>query len=149
MLITIMNITPTAKSVSEQESARLYLGELVQLSDELAHRSSQLRDDGRRILDAILTSLEARYTSEYGSSESSAKTDRGAFTAVRRELQSNWLRVDSMIDDLLHSAADEIAQFTAVAESQIGGWERAINHRKASRSLHGRAEVAALDFDPG
>lgn len=121
--------SPIEKSGPEQESVRLYLGELVQLSDELAHRSSRLRDDGRKILDAILTRLEALDTNEYGSSVSSAKADRGAFSTVRRELHSDWLRVDSMIDDLLSSAVDELSNFANTAESRIAACERAVHHR--------------------
>lgn len=127
---------------------RLYLGELVQLSDELAHRSSRLRDDGRKILDAILTRLEALDTNEYGSSGSSAKADRGAFSTVRRELHSDWLRVDSMIDDLLSSAADELSNFANTAESRIAACERAVHHRKVGASTKAWPNNGELDSGP-
>ena len=53
-------------------------------------------------------------------------SERFSFEATRRELQASWLRVDSLIDDLLSTATDELSQFTTMAESQLGVCERAI-----------------------
>ena len=132
MLAAFMNKSSIATSGPEQESVRLYVGELAQLSDELAHRSSRLREDGRRVLDAILTGLETHITA--GPSASRAEADLDELAAVRRELLSSWLRADSIIDELLSSAADELSSFANSAESRIFAYERAIHHRKIGAS---------------
>ena len=61
------------KTGSEQESARLYVGELKQLVEEAAHSNTVLRNDGREILDCILAHLEASCIGEDVSSNMSAK----------------------------------------------------------------------------
>ena len=123
---------------------RLYVGELAQLSDELAHRSARLREDGHRVLDAILTGLEFQITADSGPLASRAKADLGELAAVRRELHSNWLRVDSIIDELLSSAADELSSFANSAESRISAYERAIHHRKIGASAEAWSKKGEL-----
>lgn len=105
-----MSKSPSTKSVSEQESARLYLGELVRLAEDLGHRNSELRNDGREILDTLLIRLEKLCACEDASSIPGVKEDQRIFAATRRELLASWLRVDSLIDNLLSSAADELFQ---------------------------------------
>jgi hypothetical protein len=139
-------MNPCPKSGSE-ESVRLYLRELAQLSDELAMRNTHLRDDGHRIVNDVLTRLQAFCASEETSSEPSAKEDHRAFNSVRREMLSSWLRVDSLVDDLLSTAADELAQFAAASESRIGACERAVRYRRA-RNMHGRSETEEPLSDP-
>ena len=140
MLIAIMSKRPTPKSGAAQESARLRLGELIQLADELGHRSHRLRGDGRRILDDVLANLKTLCNSSQSLTFSSAEADRTAFIAVRRELQSSWLRVDAMIDDLLHSAADELSTFANTAEIRIAACERAVRRRKDGNTTKAGAD---------
>ncbi|NCF16245.1 MAG: hypothetical protein GWP62_13100 [Gammaproteobacteria bacterium] len=116
---------------STQESVRLELGELISLADGLAQQNTQLRKDGRRILDDILARLEAQCTPDDTKSRAYADADRITFYAERRELQASWLRVDSLIDDMLSSAADELFQFATLAEARIRVCERAVYHRDA------------------
>ncbi len=130
MLIAIMNRSASKKPASAQESARLRLGELIQLADELGHRGHRLRGDGRRILDDVLANLQAQCNSTQASTNSDIEANRRSFRAVRRELQSNWLRVDAIIDDLMSSAADELYGFANIAESRIAACERAVHHRQ-------------------
>jgi hypothetical protein len=146
MLMTVMNNSPRAESAPEAESVRLQLGELIQLSDELAHRSSRLRDDGREIIGEVLVKLRSLCTS--GDTRSDPESDRCGLVEARRDLRSRWLCVDARIDDLLSSAADEIAQFVAIAESRIGACERAVRHRERRNALHGEIQKVATPADP-
>ena len=135
-----MSKRPKPKSGTEQESTRLRLGELIQLADELSHRSHQLRGDGRRIFNDVLANLQTLCNSTQPSTISGAEADRIAFIAVRRELKSSWLRVDSMIDDLLNSAADELSNFANTAEILIASCERAVRHRQVGNSMEEGAD---------
>ena len=130
-----MNCSATKKPGSEQESTRLRLGELIQLADELGHRGRRLRGDGRRILDDVLAKLQAHCNFTQASTNSDIEANRRSFGAVRRELQSSWLRVDAIIDDLMSSAADELSGFANIAESRIAACERAVHHRQACDRL--------------
>lgn len=125
-----MNCSATKKPGSAQESTRLRLGELIQLADELRHRGHRIRGDGRRILDDVLANLQTYCNSTQASASSDIEASRRAFGAVRRELQSSWLRVDAIIDDLMSSTADELYGFANIAESRIAACERAVHHRQ-------------------
>ena len=125
-----MNGSATKKHGSAQESTRLRLGELIQLADELGHRSEQIRGDGRRIFDDVLANLQADCNSKQAPTNSDIESNRRALGAVRRDLQSSWLRVDALIDDLMSSAADELYGFANIAESRIAACERAVHHRQ-------------------
>lgn len=122
------------KATSKQESARLYLGELEQLVEEAAHRNTMIRNDGREILGCILAHLEASCIGEDVSSNMSAKERQRLFAATRRQLQANWMRVDTLIDDLLSSAIDELSQFASEAETRIGTLERILRHEERKKS---------------
>jgi len=50
-------------------------------------------------------------------------------------LQSSWLRVDAIIDDLMSSTADELYGFANIAESRIAACERAVHHRQVWDSV--------------
>ena len=130
-----MNCSAIKKPGSEQESARLRLGELIQLADELGHRGDRIRGDGRRILDDVLAKLQTHCNSTQASTNSDIEANRRSFGAVRRELRSSWLRVDAIIDDLMSSAADELAAFANIAESRIAACERAVHHRRVCDSM--------------
>lgn len=121
--------TDTPKS--KHESVRLDLGEMILLADELAHRNAQMRDEARRILDGILADLQSQCAADDTASRIHTESDRHAYRTVRRELQASWLRVDSLIDDMLSSATDEIFQFAAFAEARIRAYERTVSHRDA------------------
>jgi len=121
----------TDTSESTQESVRLNLGEIILLADELADKNVQLRNEGRRILDDILLRLQAQCTSDDETPEMHKTSDRSTFYAERRELLASWLRVNSLVDDLLSSAADELAQFATFAEARIRVCERAVHHKNA------------------
>ena len=125
-----MNCSAIKKTGSEQESARLRLGDLIQLADELGHRGDRIRGDGRRILDDILAKLQTHCNSTPASTNSDIEANRRSYGAVRRELQSSWLRVDAIIDDLMSSAADELSGFANIAESRIAACERDVHHRQ-------------------
>jgi hypothetical protein len=129
-----MNCSAIKTPSSEQESARLCLGELIQLANELGHRGHQIRGDGRRILDDVLAKLQTHCNSTQASTNSDIEANRRAFGAVRRELRSSWLRVDAMIDDLMSSATDELSDFANIAESRIAACERAVHHRQVYES---------------
>jgi hypothetical protein len=122
------------KTGSEQESARLYVGELKQLVEEAAHSNTLLRNDGREILDCILAHLEASCIGEDVSSNMSAKERQHIFAATRRQLQAKWMRVDTLIDDLLSSAIDELSQFAYETEMRIGTLERTLRHEESKKS---------------
>ena len=130
-----MKCSEIKKTGSAQESTRLRLGELIQLADELGHRGHRLRGDGGRILDDVLANLQTQCNLAQASTSSDIETNRRAFGTVRRELQSSWLRVDAMIDDLISSAADELYGFANIAESRIAACERAVHHRQACDSV--------------
>ncbi len=125
-----MNCSAIKKPGSEQESTRLRLGELIQLADELRHRGHRIRGDGRRILDDVLANLQTHCKTTQASANSDIEASRRAFGAVRRELQSSWLRVDAIIDDLMSSTADELYGFANLAESRIAACERDVHHRQ-------------------
>ena len=130
-----MNCSAIKKPGSEQESTRLRLGELIQLADELGHRGYRIRGDARRILDDVLADLQTHCITTQASINSDIEANRRAFGAVRRELQSSWLRVDAIIDDLMSSAADELYGFANIADSRIAACERAVHHRQVWDSL--------------
>jgi hypothetical protein len=130
-----MNCSAIKKTGSAQESTRLRLGELIQLADELGHRGRRIRGDARRILDDVLADLQTRCNATQASTNSGIQSNRRAFGAVRRELQSSWLRVDAIIDDLMSSAADELYGFANIAESRIAACERAVHHRQVCDSV--------------
>ena len=121
----------TDKPGSTKESVRLNLGEVLLLADELGEINVQLRKEGRRILDDILAGLHAQCTSDDAASGAQPESERHAFHAEIRELQASWLRVDSLVDDMLSSATGEISQFAAMAEARIRSCERAVTHRDA------------------
>ena len=130
-----MNRSATKKPGVAQESARLRLGELIQLADELCHRGHRIRGDGGRILDDVLDNLQTHCNTTQASTNSDIEANRRSFGAVRRELRSSWLRVDAIIDDLMSSAADELYGFANIAESRIAACERAVHHRQVCDNL--------------
>ena len=130
-----MNCSTIKKAGSAHESSRLRFGELIQLTDELGHRGYRIRGDARRILDDVLADLQTHCITTQASINSDIEANRRAFGAVRRELQSSWLRVDAIIDDLMSSAADELYGFVNIAESRIAACERAIHHRQVFDSF--------------
>lgn len=134
MLADLMGSSKITKINPKRESAQLYLGELTQLAEELSHRNSVFRSDGREILDAILTHMESYCTDEDVSSTLSAQEKQRVFAEARRELQANWIRVDTLIDDLLGSAVDELAQFAFMAEVRIRSYERVLHRGETNKS---------------
>ena len=130
-----MNCSEIKKTGSAQESTRLRLGELIQLADELGHRGNRIRGDGRRILNDVLANLQTQCNATQASTNSDIEPNRRTLGTVQRELQSSWLRVDAMIDDLMSSAADELYGFASIAESRIAACERVVHHRQVRDSL--------------
>ncbi|TDJ37749.1 MAG: hypothetical protein E2O53_01280 [Gammaproteobacteria bacterium] len=135
-----MNRSATKKPGVAQESARLRLGELIQLADELCHRGHRIRGDGGRILDDVLDNLQTHCNTTQASTNSDIEANRRAIGAVRRDLQSSWLRVDAIIDDLMSSAADELYGFANTAESRIAACERAVHHRQVAKSIQAESD---------
>ena len=134
-MVTDMTGSSKATEInSKRESARLYLGELLELAEELARRNAALRNDRREIFDSILTRLESYCTDEDVPSTLSERERRRVFTEARRDLRANWIRVDTLMDDLLGSAADELSQFAAEVEARIGACERIVRHRETNQS---------------
>ncbi len=134
MVADLMSASKTTEINSKRESARLYLGELLELAEELARRNAALRNDRREIFDSILTRLESYCTDEDVPSTLSEKDRRRVFIEARRDLRANWIRVDTLMDDLLSSAADELSQFAAEVEGKIGACERIVRHRETNQS---------------
>ena len=128
-----MSASKTTEINSKRESARLYLGELLELAEELARRNAALRNDRREIFDAILTRLESYCMDEDVPSTLSERERRRVFTEARRDLRANWIRVDTLMDDLLSSAADELSQFAAEVEARISVCERIVRHRETNQ----------------
>ena len=128
-----MSASKTTEINSKRESARLYLGELLELAEELARRNAALRNDRREIFDAILTRLESYCMDEDVPSTLSERERRRVFTEARRDLRANWIRVDTLMDDLLSSAADELSQFAAEVEARISACERIVRHRETNQ----------------
>lgn len=143
-----MNCSAAKKPGSAQESTRLLLSELIQLADELGHRGHRLRGDGRIILDDVLANLETHSNSTQVSTNSVIEANRRSLAAVRRELQSSWLRVDAIIDDLMSSAADELYGFASLAESHIAACERAVHHRQVCDSVQSARNNAEQHLEP-
>ncbi len=143
-----MNCSEKKKPGSAQESTRLRLGELIQLADELGHRGDRIRGDGRRILDDVLATLQTHCNSTQASTNSDIESNRRSYGAVRRELQSSWLRVNAMIDDLMSSAADELYGFANIAESRIAACERAVHHRQVYESSKTRCNNGERRSEP-
>jgi len=143
-----MNYSAIKKTGSAQESTRLRLGELIQLADELGHRGHRFRGDGRRILDDVLAKLQTHCNSTQASTNSDIEANRRSFGAVRRELQSSWLCVDALIDDLMSSAADELYGFANIAESRIAACERAVHHRQVYGSLKTKRDNGEQRTEP-
>ena len=133
-----MGETSRTDSGDARESARLLLCDLRQLSEELAHRSALLRSEGYRILAEILDELEAEVSPEASSGKSTRSPFSHSASTIRAQLQSDWLRVDCLIDNLVSSAANEIAHFASVAESRIGAVERAARHERARDRIENR-----------
>jgi FKBP-type peptidyl-prolyl cis-trans isomerase (trigger factor) len=132
MVADLMSASKTTEINSKRESARLYLGELLELAEELARRNAALRNDRREIFDAILTRLESYCMDEDVPSTLSERERRRVFTEARRDLRANWIRVDTLMDDLLSSAADELSQFAAEVEARISACERIVRHRETN-----------------
>jgi hypothetical protein len=132
MVADLMSASKTTEINSKRESARLYLGELLELAEELARRNAALRNDRREIFDSILTRLESYCMDEDVPSTLSERERRRVFTEVRRDLRANWIRVDTLMDDLLSSAADELSQFAAEVEARISACERIVRHRETN-----------------
>jgi FKBP-type peptidyl-prolyl cis-trans isomerase (trigger factor) len=133
MVADLMSASKTTEINSKRESARLYLGELLELAEELARRNAALRNDRREIFDSILTRLESYCMDEDVPSTLSERERRRVFTEVRRDLRANWIRVDTLMDDLLSSAADELSQFAAEVEARISACERIVRHRETNQ----------------
>jgi hypothetical protein len=133
MVADLMSASKTTEINSKRESARLYLGELLELAEELARRNAALRNDRREIFDAILTRLESYCMDEDVPSTLSERERRRVFTEARRDLRANWIRVDTLMDDLLSSAADELSQFAAEVEARISACERIVRHRETNQ----------------
>jgi FKBP-type peptidyl-prolyl cis-trans isomerase (trigger factor) len=133
MVADLMSASKKTEINSKRESARLYLGELLELAEELARRNAALRNDRREIFDAILTRLESYCMDEDVPSTLSERERRRVFTEARRDLRANWIRVDTLMDDLLSSAADELSQFAAEVEARISACERIVRHRETNQ----------------
>jgi FKBP-type peptidyl-prolyl cis-trans isomerase (trigger factor) len=133
MVADLMSASKTTEINSKRESARLYLGELLELAEELARRNAALRNDRREIFDSILTRLESYCMDEDVPSTLSERERRRVFTEARRDLRANWIRVDTLMDDLLSSAADELSQFAAEVEARISACERIVRHRETNQ----------------
>lgn len=109
------------------ESTRDEVVGLVTIADNLRQQSAETRKEGGDIVDNILFKLQALY--EFGDSKSgSSSPSRCAYEDVRRNLQSDWLRIDMLIDDLLSSASDELVRYATHAEAVIGRCEREVLH---------------------
>jgi FKBP-type peptidyl-prolyl cis-trans isomerase (trigger factor) len=132
MVADLMSASKTTEINSKRESARLYLGELLELAEELGRRNAALRNDRREIFDSILTRLESYCMDEDVPSTLSERERRRVFTEARRDLRANWIRVDTLMDDLLSSAADELSQFAAEVEARISACERIVRHRETN-----------------
>lgn len=99
-----------------QESARLLLGDLICLSDDLCHRNVEIRSEGKHVIQKALSALE---TLMIGAKEKHSNIRPTPYRLFKREIELEWLRVDQVVDELLNRAANEISQFAAETERRI------------------------------
>ncbi len=121
------------------ESARLRIAEIVALADELARQGAALREEGRRVVEAVLADSAPDPAAPDGPARHLARDD-ATHAALGRELGSRWVEVDCAVDEHVSNACDAVLAFVGFAEAEVARYERGIRHR-AARSQLGRSPV--------
>ncbi len=118
------------------ESARLRIAEIVALADELARQGMVLREEGRRVVEAVLADSAPEPATQGGPAR-----DDATHAALGRELGSQWVEVDCAVDEHVSKACDAVLAFVGFAEAEVARYERGVRHR-AARAQLGRSSVS-------
>ena len=118
------------------ESGRLCLADVITIADDLSRMTSKTSDNARDVLAGILEQMEA-----LAKSRSPAALED--YRIARRNLESEWLVAESVLDDTVNQCNRAIHAFVTQADFHVRRFENALQQRNA------RARIAKKPNHPG
>jgi hypothetical protein len=111
-----------------RESARLYLGELIGLAEDLHRCHDRFRDECRQLLQDMLS--EVAEQSDRGLTRTHReKSGTSGYRELRHGLETQWHEADGTVEDLCSQVCDTVYTFVNSAEARIAAYERKARHR--------------------
>jgi hypothetical protein len=114
--------------MAQPESGRLSLAEVIAAADDLGRMTSHVTENGRDVVRDVLQQLLAQ-TQEEGQSADAA------YRRVRRDLESEWLATENVLDDMLNQCCRALASFATQAEFHVRRFENELRHKTAESRI--------------